>query len=74
MRRAVERELTIVGEAVNRILAADSTISITAARQIVRFRNRITHEYDGVDDVNVWAILQNHLPVLKQEIADLLTP
>ncbi len=73
VRRAVERELTIIGEAVNRLLARNPGFPITSARQIVRFRNRITNEYDAVDDVNVWAILKNHLPVLRQEVAGLLT-
>ena len=72
LRSAVERQLTIVGEAVNRLLHIDENIPLTASRAIVQFRNRITHEYDRIDDENVWAILVKHLPKLKQEVETLL--
>ena len=32
----------------------------------------MTNEYDRVDDVNVWAIIVKHLPILKQEARQLL--
>ena len=34
---------------------------------IVRLRNLITHEYDQIDDENMWAIVIKHLPKLKVE-------
>ncbi len=69
---AVERQLIIIGEAVNRLRQLDETIPLTSSQAIVQFRNRITHEYDRIDDVNVWAILVKHLPVLKKEAEILL--
>ncbi len=72
LRSAVERQLIIIGEAVNRLRQLDETIPLTASRAIVQFRNRITHEYDRIDDVNVWAILVKHLPLLKKEAEILL--
>jgi len=42
-KRAVERNLEIIGEAVSRILKKDSTIQITNARKVVDTRNKITH-------------------------------
>jgi uncharacterized protein with HEPN domain len=72
LRSAVERQLITIGEAVNRLRQLDENIALTSSRTIVQFRNRITHEYDKVDDVNVWAIVIKHLPVLKQEIQQLL--
>lgn len=72
LKSAVERQLTIIGEAMNRVLALNPNIAISSARNIVQFRNKITHEYDAVDDVVVWAIVVNHLPKLKKEIEDLL--
>lgn len=68
LRSAVERQLITVGEAVNRLRQLDEHIPLTASRAIVQFRNRITHEYDRIDDENVWAILVKHLPKLKQEL------
>lgn len=47
-KRAVERELEIIGEAVSRIMKKDSTIQITNARKIVDTRNRIIHGYDSI--------------------------
>jgi uncharacterized protein with HEPN domain len=72
LRSAVERQLITIGEAVNRIRQLDSHVPLTASRTIVQFRNRITHEYDRIDDENVWAIIVKHLPLLKQEAESLL--
>jgi uncharacterized protein with HEPN domain len=46
--RAVERNLEIIGEAINRILKAEPAIQITNSRKIVDTRNRIVHGYDRV--------------------------
>lgn len=67
-RRAVERNVEIIGEAINRILQRDETISLTNARKIVDTRNRIIHGYDTVSDDIIWGIVIKHLPMLKTEI------
>lgn len=72
VRRAVERELEIIGEATNRILKIDRSIAISNARRIVDLRNRVIHTYDAVDDVIVWSVVIKSLPALKQEIDFLL--
>ena len=72
VKRAVERELEIIGEAMNRILTIEPNISITEPRRIVNFRNRIAHGYDSVDDAMVWGIIINHIPKLKLEVSVLL--
>lgn len=51
VRRAIEREIEIIGEAMNRILAIDNSIKISNARKIVDTRNKIIHGYDEVDDI-----------------------
>jgi len=71
-RRATERNLEIIGEAVGRILKADPTFQLSNARQIIATRNRIIHGYDTVSDEMVWGIVVRHLPLLKQEVAALL--
>jgi len=71
-RRAVEREIEIIGEATNRILKSDKNIHIENARQIIDTRNWVIHGYDKVDDVVIWGIVSNHLPKLKVEIEKLL--
>jgi uncharacterized protein with HEPN domain len=70
-KRAVERNIGIIGEALNRIIAKDSTIEITNARKIVDTRNRIIHGYDSVSDEIVWGIVINHLPILQKEVQNL---
>jgi uncharacterized protein with HEPN domain len=49
-KRAIERNLEIVGEAINRILKVDENMPISNARKIVDTRNRISHGYDSVSD------------------------
>jgi uncharacterized protein with HEPN domain len=71
-KRAVERNIEIIGEAMSRILNKSSTISFSNARKIVDTRNRIIHGYDTVsDDIN-WSIVIKHIPILESEIQKLL--
>ncbi|MCK5134593.1 MAG: DUF86 domain-containing protein [Bacteroidales bacterium] len=72
LRRGIEREIEIIGEAMNRILKLDQETQIENSRQIVDTRNWVIHGYDKVDDVVIWGIVSNHLPKLKKEIEDLL--
>jgi uncharacterized protein with HEPN domain len=71
-KRAVERNMEIIGEAMNRILKHQPEISITASRRIVDLRNRIIHSYDAISDELIWGIVINSLPVLKEEVSILL--
>ncbi len=72
VKRAVERELEIIGEAMNRLLSIESNILISDSRKIIALRNRIIHGYDSVDDAVVWNVVVKSLPVLKSEIEKLL--
>ena len=72
LKRAIERNLEIIGEATNRILARNPDIEITNARKIVNLRNFIIHSYDSISDENIWAIVINNLPELKKEIDKLI--
>ena len=72
LRRGVERELEIIGEAMNRALKLDPNLKIENARLIVDTRNWVIHGYDKVDDVVIWGIISKHLPKLKKEIEDYL--
>jgi uncharacterized protein with HEPN domain len=69
---AVERNLEIIGEAVNNLLKIDALITISNARRIVDTRNKIIHGYDSIEPVNIWAIVVNYLPILKAEVNQLL--
>ena len=72
LRRAVERNITIIGEAMNRLLKLAPYIEITAARRIVDTRNYVIHGYDSVTDDVMWGIVIRHLPLLKAEVEKLL--
>jgi uncharacterized protein with HEPN domain len=71
-KRAVERNVEIIGEAMSRILKRDETILITNSRKLVDTRNRIIHGYDAVSDDIIWGIVIKHLPVVQTEIENLL--
>ena len=71
-KRAVERNIEIIGEAMSRILKVESKIEISNSRKIVDVRNRIIHGYDSVSDDVIWGIVIRNLPVLQQEVEELL--
>jgi len=66
---AVERQLGIIGEAVNKFEILHPEESLENARKIVEFRNRLIHSYDAVDSSMIWAILKKHLGPLKEEVS-----
>jgi len=71
-RRALERNIEIIGEAAKRILDVDPEIKITNTRKIVDTRNRIIHGYDTVSEDIIWAIVTKDLKKLRQEVLNLL--
>ena len=71
-KRAIERDLEIIGEAVNRIRKKDKNFKLDNVEKIVGTRNRIIHGYDKISDDLIWSIVINHLPKLKDEVAGLL--
>ncbi|SRR5258706_4981852 len=72
-KRAVERNVEIIGEAMSRILKADPTIKISHTRKIVDTRNRIIHGYDSVSEEILWGIIIRNLPDLEREVKGLLS-
>ncbi|NCT10105.1 MAG: DUF86 domain-containing protein [Flavobacteriia bacterium] len=68
---AVERQLVIIVEALNKLKKLYPNITIENHTQIIAFRNRLVHAYDSIDHAIVWAILHRNLKNLKNEI-DLL--
>jgi uncharacterized protein with HEPN domain len=71
-KRAIERNIEIIGEAMNRILSRNVNLELTNSRKIVDTRNRIIHGYDSISDEMIWSIVVNHLPILKSEVSILL--
>lgn len=73
LKRAIERNLEIIGEAVSRILKFNKDIPISNARNIIGLRNQIIHSYDNISDEYLWGVIVKHLPVLKSEILNLIS-
>ncbi|MCL1832914.1 MAG: DUF86 domain-containing protein [Leptospirales bacterium] len=71
-RKAVERNIEIIGEAMNRILKIDPQFPIDVSRKIVDTRNRIIHGYDSVSEDILWMIIVNYLPNLEKQVKELL--
>lgn len=74
MRQTVERNFEIIGEALLRLEHTDPETAgrISDYRKVIGFRNRLVHNYDDIDNQQVWDIIQRFLPVLKVEVERLL--
>jgi uncharacterized protein with HEPN domain len=69
MRHAVERSLSIIGEALHRLERTDpeTVARIGNYRSAIGLRNRLAHEYDDIDNDIVWDVIENSLPTMKRE-------
>lgn len=65
---AVERQLGIIGEAVNKFEKLFPESDLKNASKIVGLRNRLIHSYDSIDTSIIWTIIKKHLKPLKDEI------
>jgi uncharacterized protein with HEPN domain len=71
---AVERQLEIIGEALNRLRKADPEVAqrISDISRIVGLRNILAHGYAVVDDAVVWSAVSERMPALLTVVEDLL--
>ncbi len=72
-RRGIERNIEIMGEAMNQVLKINPDIQITSARKVVDTRNFVIHAYDSLNPDILWGIVVNHMPLLKSEVEILLS-
>ena len=74
LRSAVERQLIIIGESVNMLskVESEAVSRITDYRRIIDFRNHLAHVFFDTDNGVVWNIITYHLPVLRDEVAELI--
>ena len=71
-KKAIERNIEIIGEAVNRIFKVDDNFKLNNAKNIIGTRNRIIHSYDNISDEVIWTIISRELKELKTQVEDLL--
>ena len=72
VRSAVKYEFSIIGEALYELLKLKPDFGVTDAKKIISFRNKMVHEYDAIDNAQVWNIIINYLPRLVVEVSTLL--
>ena len=74
LRAAVEREFTIIGEAMSQLAHRDATVAarISYCGPIIAFRNVLVHGYTLIDNRLVWAKVTEDLPPLLREVEALL--
>jgi len=75
LRAGVEREFIIIGEALSRLEKLDRALAAQIAdyRQIIGFRNVLVHGYQSVDDQIVWRVIEEDIPLLKEQAVRLLS-
>lgn len=70
---AVVRNFEIIGEAANRV-PEDYKLEHPEIewRRMIGLRNRIIHEYFGIDYEIVWQIIQENIPELQERVQQTL--
>lgn len=70
LRSAVERQLEIIGEALNAASKEDDTLVeiIPDLPRIVALRNRLIHGYDSVDPEIIWDLVKHNTPILLRQL------
>ncbi|HEY9700982.1 MAG TPA: DUF86 domain-containing protein [Allocoleopsis sp.] len=70
---AVEKALEIIGEAVKNIPdeIRDKYPHITC-KSIAGMRDKLVHEYWGIDIEVVWKVIKNYVPILKDAIIEIV--
>ena len=64
---AVERRLSVIGEALWKVSKIDKSISVTGQKSIISLRHIIIHDYDMIDKGTLWRIIQNDLSVYNKK-------
>jgi uncharacterized protein with HEPN domain len=73
LRRAFVRSLEIIGEAAKKVPDDFRAAYVTVKwRAMAGMRDRLIHDYFGVDFELVWDVVRNRVPALREQIAVIL--
>jgi uncharacterized protein with HEPN domain len=74
LKRAVVRSLEIIGEATKKI-PADVKVKWNSIqwKNIAGMRDRLIHDYIGVNYKIVWDVMKNKIPDMNQQISSFLS-
>jgi uncharacterized protein with HEPN domain len=74
IRRAVEREFEIIGEALRRLstMHPDVAARFPQAPKVIGFRNVLAHGYDAVENERVWRTASSDIPPLLTLLSSLI--
>jgi uncharacterized protein with HEPN domain len=56
----------------NALLKIENEVEISSSKRIIGMRNRVIHGYDKIDNGVIWGTIKIHLPILKNEVTNLL--
>ncbi|HRI29667.1 MAG TPA: DUF86 domain-containing protein [Chitinophagales bacterium] len=73
LKRAIVRSLEIIGEATKKI-SADFKVRWSAIswRKMAGMRDKLVHDYMGVNYSIVWDVVKNIIPMLKKQIEEII--
>jgi uncharacterized protein with HEPN domain len=73
LQRAFVRSLEIIGEATKKVPDGfRARYPMVEWRAMAGMRDRLIHDYFGVDYELVWDVVQNHIPALRRQIASII--
>ena len=69
----MQKNIEIIGEACRAVSSEFKDLHANVPwRQIIDMRHHLTHEYFGIDLEEVWIAVERDIPVLKQQVIDML--
>jgi uncharacterized protein with HEPN domain len=74
LQRACSRSIEIVGEAAKNVSSVLKKANPHIPwKQLAAMRDKLIHQYFGVNWIIVWDVIENHLPTLQSDIDKLVT-